>query len=127
MDLKARYRQIRALKWMSPGSFILCAITFAAVYVVLHLAGLRSHTSVLCGTFAAKRGEQVLDSFFATIYILFYMATVIVAPILVIAAGIFQALIKFKHGEQATATTKGPSGAAEEISLTTPPAEPPAA
>lgn len=99
-DWKAVYRQIRALKWLSPGSFLLCAITFTIVYAVLHLIGLRKYTSVLCGTFAAERSEQVLDSFFAVIYILFHMATVIVAPILVIAAGVFQALIKFRSRRQ---------------------------
>lgn len=99
-DWKAAYRQIRALKWLSPGSFLLCAITFTAVYMILHLAGLRAHTSVLCGTFAAERSEQIRGSFLAVIYILFYMATVIVAPILVIAAGIFQVLIKLRHGRQ---------------------------
>ncbi|MBP7933938.1 MAG: hypothetical protein KA354_04745 [Phycisphaerae bacterium] len=62
---------------------------------LLHLAGLRASTSVLCGTFAAEQSEQVLNSFFAVIYILLYMATVIVAPILLVAAGLFQALIRF--------------------------------
>ncbi|HOW74194.1 MAG TPA: hypothetical protein PKY77_26625 [Phycisphaerae bacterium] len=81
---------------------------------LLHLAGLRAHTSVLCGTFAAERSEQVLSSFFAVIYILFYMATVIVAPILVIAAGVFQALIKFGSlrqgpGSETAAQTTGTS------------------
>lgn len=113
MDWKATYRQIRALKWLSPGSFLLCAVTFAGVYLALHLAGLRASTSVLCGTFAAEQSEQVRTSFFAVIYILFYMATVIVAPILVIAAGIFQVLIKLRHGRQEGQET-GPAASSAE-------------
>lgn len=113
-DWKATYRQIRALKWLSPGSFLLCAITFTVVYMILHLAGLRAHTSVLCGTFAAERSEQVRTSFFAVIYIFFYMATVIVVPILVIAAGIFQAFITFKNGRQEVQETGAAAPPAEQ-------------
>ena len=112
-DWKTTYRQIRALKWLSPGSFLLCAVTFAGVYLVLHLAGLRASTSVLCGTFAAERTDQIRGSFLAVIYILFYMATVIVAPILVIAAGIFQVLIKLKHRRQEGQETGSEASSAE--------------
>jgi hypothetical protein len=86
------YRGARSLPWLSPAMFLLCAGAFAVSYAALHLAGLRSCTSVFCGTFPADRVEQVGISFFGVSYTLFYMLAVLVSPILVIAAGVFALL-----------------------------------
>ncbi len=94
--LRDLYRGIRALKWISPGSFLLCAVTFAGVFAVLHLAGSRAHTSILCGTLPASYRDQVVCGFLAILYTVFYMAAVIAAPILALAAGIFHLLVKLR-------------------------------
>ena len=87
MDRPRRwYRQMRAMKWFCPGSFVLCAMVCAAVYVVLYLLGWRESTSVLCGTLPEDRTAQTIQAFQATMYVIFYMGTAVVAPILVIAA-----------------------------------------
>ncbi|HPD32103.1 MAG TPA: hypothetical protein PLL20_19090 [Phycisphaerae bacterium] len=86
------HRRIRAMKWFSPGSFVLCAATFVVVYLVLHLLGWRESTSIFCGTLPEGRNAQVLQSFQAVMYVLFYMATAVVAPILLIAAAVFQVM-----------------------------------
>jgi hypothetical protein len=89
------------MKWLSPGSFVLCAIAFAGVFTVLHLVGLRERTSVFCGTLPVDRNDQVIQGFMAVSYTLFYMATVIAAPILVLAAGVFQLLTRLVPGRGA--------------------------
>ena len=94
------YRRIKALKWLSPGSFVLCAVTFTGVFLVLHLAGWREQTRVFCGTLPAGKNAQIAQSFQAVSYTLLYFATVIVAPILVLAAGVFQAMGLIRSGRR---------------------------
>ena len=91
--IKSWYRQMRALKWLSPGSFVLCAVTFAGLFLAMHLAGWREQTSVFCGTFPKDQGQQIAQGFEAVCYTLFYFASVIMAPILVLAAGVYRGLV----------------------------------
>lgn len=83
------YQRVRRLKWVSPGSFVLCSLTFAGVYAVLHLFGFREYTSIFCGTLPADHTRQIVVGFCGLIYTMFHMLTVLVAPILLIAAGLF--------------------------------------
>lgn len=94
--LRDLYQRIRTLKWISPGSFLLCAITFAGVFALLHLAGLRSRTSIFCGTLPAGYDDQVVTGFLAVLYTVFYMAAVIAAPILALGAGILRLLMRLQ-------------------------------
>jgi hypothetical protein len=93
------YRAIRAMKWLSPGSFLLCAVTFAGFFVLAHVAGWRERTGVFCGTLPKDTGEQVTQGFMAVSYTLLYFATVIVAPILVLAAGVYRGLVAMEQGK----------------------------
>ena len=86
-------RRLKALKWLSPGSFALCAVAFVGVFFVLHLAGWRERTSVFCGTVPLERKTQLIQSFQAVSYTLMYFAAVIMAPILLLAAGFSQLLV----------------------------------
>lgn len=90
------YRRIRAMKWFSPGSFVLCAVTFACVYLLLHLLGWRQSTGVFCGTLPTGRDAQVTQCFQAVMYVMFHMATVVVSPILVIAAAVFRVMLLWR-------------------------------
>jgi hypothetical protein len=99
IDIKAAYRHIRALKWVSPGSFVLCGVTFAGVHAVLHLLGLRESTSIFCGTLPAERSEQIVAGFCGLMYTFFYMLTVLVTPILLIAAGLFWSAQRITAGQ----------------------------
>ena len=71
----------------SPGGMALRAIELAVIFVMLHLLGIRRYTSVLCGTFGAGYG----GAFAGMLYVLFYLASVVLAPILIIAAAIWGA------------------------------------
>lgn len=89
IGVRAAYRRLRALKWISPSGFLINGLTFAGVYAVLHLLGWRQYTSIFCGTLPADRTEQIATSFCGLIYTMLYMLTVLAAPILILAAGMF--------------------------------------
>jgi hypothetical protein len=60
------------------------------VFLVLHLAGFREFTGVLNGTIGSLTLGWNLSAFLAIIYILFYLAFVILVPVLVLAAFILK-------------------------------------
>lgn len=68
--------------------FLSRAVTLAAVFVLLHLAGLRSYTSFLSGTIPGSGAEARWPVFLALMYILAYLAVTVMVPVLVIAAGL---------------------------------------
>jgi len=60
------------------------------VFLVLHLAGFREFTGVLNGTIGSLTLGWNLSAFLAIIYIVFYLAFVILVPVLVLAAFILK-------------------------------------
>ena len=60
----------------------------SVMFLVAHLAGLREFTSVLNGTIGSVAAGWNLSAFLAIIYILLYLAFVILVPILILAATI---------------------------------------
>jgi hypothetical protein len=75
---------------MTKGLFV-CAGGLALVLLVSHVAGFREFTSVLSGTYPAT-GAPV---FWGLIYATTHMAFFLVAPILVVGAGILSFLERF--------------------------------
>lgn len=72
----------------TPRGLLVRALVLAAIFAVLHLAGLRSQTSVLCATMQEEGSRQFWGAFAAAAYIVTYLLAVVVAPILAIAAGL---------------------------------------
>jgi hypothetical protein len=64
------------------------AAAISAVFLVLHLAGLREFTGILNGTIGSLALGWNLSAFLAVIYIAFYLALVLLVPVLVLAAAI---------------------------------------
>jgi hypothetical protein len=64
--------------------------TIGGVFLVLHLAGFREFTGVLNGTIGSLTLGWNLSAFLAIIYIVFYLAFVILVPVLVLAAFILK-------------------------------------
>jgi len=58
----------------------------SVMFLLVHLAGFREFTSVLNGTIGSVAAGWNLSAFLAVIYILLYLAFVILVPILVLAA-----------------------------------------
>jgi hypothetical protein len=59
-----------------------------ALFLLIHLAGLREYTAFLSGTPGAVGTGMRLSVFYGTVYILLYLGAVVLVPIMVIAAGI---------------------------------------
>ena len=73
---------------LSPGGLLIRALVLITVFIAWHLAGMRIYTSVLTGTFTPVLGSTQLGSLFGILYLLAFLASVLVAPILLIASGI---------------------------------------
>lgn len=90
--LKTLYRRIREMRRCSPGGFLLWAAMLLILFGVVHAAGFREYAAILSGTPAQGPFPPVLTQFFAAAYIVLYVAAVVLAPILVVGAGLFHAL-----------------------------------
>lgn len=86
IDRDAEPARARRSLWSPPG-FIVIALTLAALFALAHLGGLRDTTSILSGTNATPSNAVL-----GLIYTVLYFATVLGAPILILAAGIFYGL-----------------------------------
>ena len=64
------------------------ALIIAIVFFILHLAGLREYTSILSGTYPTGDSAATSAVFWGMVYIIVYFGFVLVAPILLITAGI---------------------------------------
>lgn len=73
---------------LSPSGLLVRALVLIILFLVCHLTGLRSCTSVLTGTFTPIGGSTQLGSLLGIVYALVFLAFVLAVPILLIASGI---------------------------------------
>lgn len=66
------------------------AAILLAVFAVLHLAGLREYMPLLCGSPAPGNASRLVQALCCTSYLIFYFAAVLVAPVLLLAAGLLR-------------------------------------
>lgn len=64
------------------------ALVISVVFLAVHWAGLREYTSVLNGTVGSTSTGWRTSAFFGVAYLIIYMAFIVLAPILILAAGI---------------------------------------
>ena len=76
----------------SSRGFAARAALIALVYGVLHLMGLREYTSILSGTAPTGDPNDYLAMALGVAYVLVHLAFVLIAPVLVLAAGILRGL-----------------------------------
>jgi hypothetical protein len=81
-----RLAVFRRAEFLSPRDLLQRALGLSGLFLLAHLAGLREFTSVLNGTVGSVAAGWKLSSFLALIYILLYLAFVILVPVLVLAA-----------------------------------------
>jgi hypothetical protein len=86
-----RLRRLYRSPFFSPVGFIIRAAELTLIYLLLHAVGLRQYVGVLSGSFAPGSVADTLAAGLGILYICFYLATVLVAPILVLAAAILAA------------------------------------
>jgi hypothetical protein len=72
-----------------------CAIS--AMFLLVHLAGFREFTSILNRTVGSVALGWNLSAFLAVIYIILYLAFVILVPMLILAAVILKILQRFRE------------------------------
>lgn len=77
--------------FLSPKDLLQRAAAIVVVFLLLHLAGLREFTSVLNGTVGSIALGWRLSSALAAIYIISYLGTVVLAPIMILAAVLLMA------------------------------------
>jgi hypothetical protein len=76
----------RRAEFLSPKDLFQRASAISGLFLLAHLAGLREFTSVLNGTIGSVAAGWKLSGFLAVIYILLYLAFVILVPVLILAA-----------------------------------------
>lgn len=72
--------------FLSPKDLLQRAFFLCVLYFLAHLAGLREYTSVLNGTVGSVALGWNLSAFLAAIYIMLYLAFVILVPVMILAA-----------------------------------------
>lgn len=75
-------------EFLSARDLLQRAMAISLLFLAAHLAGLRAFTSVLNGTVGSLVVEVKLGTFLAAVYILLYLAFVVLVPVLVLAAAI---------------------------------------
>lgn len=87
-------------EFLSPRDLLQRALGISGLFLLAHLAGLREFTSVLNGTIGSLAAGWKLSGFLALIYILLYLAFVIVVPVLILAAAILAVGKRFRRKEE---------------------------
>jgi hypothetical protein len=85
------YRKLSTLwraEFCSPKDLVRRAAVIALVFLVIHLAGLREYTSILNGTPGSVEMSWRTSALLGLTYIFAYLAFVLLAPILLLAAAI---------------------------------------
>jgi hypothetical protein len=70
----------------SPGYFLEWAAFLMVLYIIVNLAGMREFTSVLNGTIGSTTLSWQTAAFLGAAYVFVYLAFILGAPILVLAA-----------------------------------------
>jgi hypothetical protein len=81
----------RRAEFLSAKDMLQRAAAISGLFLLVHLAGFREFTGILNGTIGSLALGWGLSTFLAVIYILLYLAFVILVPVLVLAAVILVA------------------------------------
>jgi hypothetical protein len=84
------------------------ACALSVLFLLAHLAGLREFTSVLNGTVGSTAVDAKLGAFLAAVYILLYLAFVILVPVLILAAILLMVWQRCVRKEENYPTTHDP-------------------
>jgi hypothetical protein len=83
-----RVRSVWRADFLSPKDLVRRALMVIVIYFIISACGLRDFTSILNGTMGSVSLGWHLSAFFGLLYIISYLAFVLVTPTLLIAAGI---------------------------------------
>lgn len=74
--------------FLSPKDFVRHAALIVILFGLIHLCGLRDFTSMLNGTSGSLSMDSETGTFLGVVYVLSYLAAILIAPTLLIAAGL---------------------------------------
>jgi membrane protein DedA with SNARE-associated domain len=97
-----RLATLRRAEFLSAKDLLQRAAGISLAFLLAHLAGLREFTSVLNGTVGSMAAGWKLSAFLAVVYILLYLAFVILVPILLLAAVILRIWQSFDRKKKET-------------------------
>ncbi len=80
---------VRGGQVFSPEGFVVRAVAIAVLFLVCHLLGLRQYTTIASGSAPPSLGSESVGAALGVIYIAAYFGFVVLAPILLIGAGLF--------------------------------------
>jgi len=109
MSLWQRNMQFWRAEFFSPQGFVQRALVIGAGFLLVHLAGLREYTSVLNGTVGPESAGWAMSAFLGVAYIIIYLAFVILAPVLILAAGILTVWQRHSNKEKSPASNCDPN------------------
>ena len=89
--------------------FLEWAGLLTALFLIVNIAGMRPFTSVLNGTIGSTTLEWQTASFLGAAYVMVYLAFVLGAPTLIIAAGILSLWRKFARNKEIHDEPKPPA------------------
>jgi len=95
----------RRAEFFSARDLLQRAIAISALFLILRLAGLKEFTGVLNGTIGSLALGWKLSAFLAVIYIVFYLAFVILVPVLILAAVILTIWQRYIRKKEIPLTT----------------------
>lgn len=87
MNLWRQIQRFWRAELFTPAGLVQRALVISAGFLLVHLAGLREYTSVLNGTVGPESSGWGRSAFFGVAYVIIYLGFVILAPMLVLAAG----------------------------------------
>ena len=89
MNLKRdRFDRLTGAAFFSPKDFVRHAVLIVVLFAIAHVCGLREYTAMISGTMASPSLGAEICTLLAIVYMLFYFGAVVLAPILLIAAGL---------------------------------------
>lgn len=94
--MKGNSRRWWSAEFFSAKDFLRHGVLILLAFAVIHLLGLREYTSVLNGTTGAVDMNPDNAALLGIIYVLFYLAAILLAPICFITAGLLTLWEKFK-------------------------------
>lgn len=86
----ARFRRLLGADFLAPKDFVRHAGLIGVLFLVAHICGLREFTSIISGTMVEPRLGPDLCALLGWGYAALYFGTVVLAPILLIAAGLLK-------------------------------------
>jgi hypothetical protein len=87
-DTDGKAPRRRRTEFFSAKYFFTRGLELAGLFLIAHLAGLREYTTFLSGTTGDLGTTIERSGLYGTAYIVLYLGCVVVAPILLLAAGL---------------------------------------